>query len=70
MYTVLKTKWFLNAKVSIYCDLPLHIFLLFWGDCLEVFFSNILVYYTRLPSVLPRVLPLDLGCPLFLSLSR
>ena len=28
---------------------------LFLGDCLEVFFCNRLVYYTRLPSVLPRV---------------
>ena len=41
---------------------------LYMGDCLEVFFSNLLVYYTRLPSVLPKVLFLD--CPLFLSLSR
>ena len=30
--------------------------MLFLGDCLEVFFSNLLVYYTRLPSVLARVI--------------
>ena len=29
---------------------------LFLGDCFEVFVSNLLVYYSRLPSVLPRVL--------------
>ena len=28
---------------------------LFLGDCLEIFFSNLLVYYARLPSVLPSV---------------
>ena len=42
---------------------------LFLGDCLEVFLSNLLVYYTSLPSVLQSS-SLDLGCPLFISLSR
>ena len=51
-----KTKWLLKAKANIYCGLPFAHLELFLGDCFEVFFSNLLVYYTRLPSVLPRVL--------------
>ena len=58
MYTILKkhkmfrTKWLLKSKVSVWCDLCT----LFLGDRLEVFFSHLLVYYTRLPSILPRIL--------------
>ena len=45
---------FLN-KMASNANLMAHL-VLFLGDSLEVFFSNLLVYYTRLPSVLPRVL--------------
>ena len=43
-------KWLPKAKVSISCDFPLHILNSFWGNCLDVFVSNLLVYYARLPS--------------------